>query len=647
MHREFKLLFSPIVVNHITFKNRIVMSPVGTNFASARGEVTQRLVDHYETRARGGAGMIIVEGTWVHPTGQAFIGQLGAYDDNLVQGLKTLAETIKAHGAACLLQLHHGGRHANPKITSSQPLAPSAIASPATRITPKEMSLDEIAMVIDAFVQAARRAKEAGFDGVEFHAAHDYLISEFLSPYTNKRQDAYGGSLKNRLRFLLEIVSASRDQLGPHFILSARMNGEDYVPEGLNIGETAQIAKILENEGLDLINVSGGVYVTPHMIISPLPMGPGVHLHLSAAVKQAVRIPVVGVGRITTPEFAEQALEDRKADLLALGRALLADPDWPQKAYEGRTADIRPCIGCNQGCIDHLLRQKPITCMVNAAVGRDRKYAVTKTDHPRTVVVIGGGPAGMEAARVAALRGHKVFLYEKAERLGGQIQLACVPPNKEAFKKIVDYLEGQLRKLKVTIYLGTEANRELVLKKHPDVVILATGAVPARPAISGLDGSRVLTAHDVLAGCAKTGQWIVVMGGGMTGCETAHYLAAQGKGVIIIEQLKWAGHDIGPARRLLLFKNLKEAGVNFITNAIVQCIDGDRLYYQKTTAESGEQNVLSGVDTLVNALGVRSFDPFSEELEQEVSRVEVIGDARSPGTCLNAIADGARVAHAL
>jgi 2,4-dienoyl-CoA reductase-like NADH-dependent reductase (Old Yellow Enzyme family) len=362
MHPTFTQLFSPLMVKHLTLKNRICMSPLGTNFATARGEVTQRLLDHYEARARGGAGLVIVEGTWVHPSGKTFVNQLGAYDDSLIPGLETLARTIKAHGAVSILQLHHGGRQADPKISGSQPLAPSALACPISRVVPKEMSLQEIAVIEEAFIEAARRARDAGFDGVEFHAAHEYLISEFLSPYTNKRTDDYGGSLENRLRLILEILHGARQRLGADFIVSVRMNGDDYIPDGLTLVDAVQIAKALETGGVDLLNVSGGVYVTPHLIISPLPLGPGVHLHLSAAIKRAVTIPVIGVGRITTPEFAEQALAEGKADLVALGRALLVDPDWPRKAYEDRVTDIRPCLGCNQGCIDRLLRQNDITC---------------------------------------------------------------------------------------------------------------------------------------------------------------------------------------------------------------------------------------------------------------------------------------------
>lgn len=624
------------------------MSPLSTNFASEQGEPTQRVLDHYDVRAAGGVGLVIVEGTCVHPTGRGFINQLGVFDDSFVPGLRTLAQTIKSHGPVCLLQLYHGGRQANPKITGTQPLAPSAVACPISRITPKEMSLEDIDEIQEAFAEAARRARDAGFDGVELHAAHEYLLSEFLSPYTNKRTDRYGGSLENRGRMLLETVRRIRERVGSEFILSVRINGDDYVEGGLNVTEAIQVGKALEKEGVDLLNVSGGVYITPHLIISPLPLGPGVHIHLSAALKSAVKIPVIGVGRITTPEFAEKVLAEEKADLVALGRALLVDPEWPKKARDGRSSEIRPCLGCNQGCVDRLLRQKDITCTVNAAVGQDRTYSITASKDPKTVVVVGGGPAGMETARVAALRGHRVILYEKSDRLGGQLNLACISPHKESFYGIVRYLENQMKSLNISIHLGCIPDVSTILKHHPDVVVLATGSVLARPPIPGLDGARVVGAHDVLAGRVKPGQKVVVLGGGMTGCETAHFLSVKhGRDVTIIEQLPKIGQDIGPARRSLLFQELKDRGVRIMTGCTIQSIDGDRVRFSRLVGELPTQDVLDGIDTFVNALGVRPCDPLSAELKGMVNRLEVIGDACSPKTCLDAIAHGARIGYSI
>ena len=644
MGNTFTRLFTPLTIKRLTLKNRICMSPVSTNFAGHSGEVTPRLLEHYEARARGGAGLIIIEGTSVHLNGKAFVNQLCAYDDRFIPGLESLAGAIRANGAASIIQLHHGGRQANPKVSGVQPLAPSALACPISRVVPREMSVEDIAEIKKAFIEAAVRGKKAGFDGVEFHAAHEYLISEFLSPYTNKRTDEYGGSLENRLRLLVDIIRGARLKLGPDFIISVRMNGEDYIPEGLTVADAAEIARVLEAEGVGILNVSGGVYVTPHLIIPPLPLGPGVHLHLSAAVKRAARIPVIGVGRITTPEFAERALAEGWADIVALGRALVADPEWPKKAFEGNTADIRPCLGCNQGCIDNLLRQKDVTCTLNPSVGLDRHFAGAAAGKPQTVVVVGGGPAGMEAARAAALRGHKVFLYEKSARLGGQMNLASVSPHKEAFQGVARYLEGQLRALGVAISLGVEADSRRILDHMPDAVILATGSVPAKPSIPGLDGPKVVRAHDVLAGIAKTGKRVVILGGGMTGCETAHFLSAQGKEVVILEQARRAGQDIGPARRSLLFQALKEGNVQILTNCAISFIEEDRVNYLKTSEEPPVPGALSGIDTFVNALGVRPFDPISEELKDYTGRLDVIGDARSPGTCLQAIAQGARAA---
>ncbi len=351
----FEHLFTPLDLGPFTIRNRIVMPALGTNFATRDGEVTPRLIDHYGARAQGGAGMIIVEGSAAHYSGRGFQFMLSIDRDDLVPGLTQLAEAIHLGGAHALIQLHHGGRNTNSRISGVQPIAPSAARSPVGGETPRAMTGAEIQDMVEHFADAAMRAKKAGFDGVEIHGAHEYLVSQFMSPYSNFRHDRYGGSAKKRIRFALEIVRRVREEVGPNFLISFRISGDEYVPKGMKVKDSIFAARELVNAGVDVIGVSGGVYETPHLIISPMPLGPGVHIPSAEVIKREVSVPVIGVGRINTPEFAEKVLAEGKADLVAMGRAFVADSEWPVKAREERSNEIRRCIGCNQGCIDYLM----------------------------------------------------------------------------------------------------------------------------------------------------------------------------------------------------------------------------------------------------------------------------------------------------
>ena len=643
----YKLLFSPLRINSLTLKNRLVMPAMGTNLPDRQGRVTPELIAHYAARGRGGAGLVVVEGTAVHSSGRGFAFQLSADRDELIPGLAELAGAVKEAGAAVLLQLHHGGRNTDPRVSGRPPLAPSALRSPVGRVTPEAMSLDQIELMVEAYGRAAERALEAGFDGVELHGAHEYLIHQFLSPYCNQRGDAYGGDEEGRLRFPLEVVARIRRRLGGG-LLSFRLNGSDHVPGGLTPGEAVRIAQALERAGVDLISVTAGLYETPHKLIPPLDTPLGTHLDLAAEIRSGVSVPVIGVGRIITPAQAELALKWGQADLIALGRALLADPDWPAKAREGDWRAIRPCVGCNQGCIDHMFGDKPVTCLYNPRTGHRLELPLKKAAKPKRVVVVGAGPAGLEAARVLDAMGHQVILLEKENRIGGQVNLAARPPGKEEFGRIIDYYAHCLEQSRIDLRLGTEARAETVLALRPGAVVVATGSVPLVPDLPGINEPGVVSAHQVLAGEAKVGPRVVVLGGGNVGLETAHLLLSRGHEVTIIEMDQQVGQDLGPARRYLLMRKLRELKARRLVSCKIRRVHSDRVSYVRHLNDGRRTHLeLTGLDNLIIALGVRPLDRLALDLEEVDQPVFLIGDVLSPGKILDATAEGARVAHVI
>ena len=633
-------LFEPIKIGTMKLKNRIVMPPMGTNFASEDGFVTKRLVNYHVERAKGGVGLIIVEGAYVEPRGKGSVRQLAVDHDDKISGLKELAAAIQANGAKAALQLFHGGRQSQSLIIGTQPVSASEVFCRLTRETPRALTVEEIQDVIEAFAEGARRTKAAGFDAVEIHGAHGYLINQFLSPLTNKRTDEYGGDVKGRTRFLLEILELTRDKVGSDYPILCRINGDDYIEGGLILEETKKIAQMLEAAGVDVLHVSGGIYDSPVPVTSgPMALPRGHMVHLAAGIKKVVNVPVIAVGRINDPELAEKILLEGKADLVSMGRALLADPDLPKKAAAGALDDIRSCTACDE-CMARLFFNKDIACSVNAALGREDEYRIRKAQVAKRVLIVGGGPAGMEAARVSALRGHEVVLYEKRDRLGGQLNLAVVPPHKEEMKSVAPYLESQIRKLGVKVVLGEEVTPLLVEKIKPDVVFIATGSVPAIPEILGVEGDHVVTAHDLLAGKASVKERVVVVGGGMVGAETAEFLAEKGKKMTILEMLGRIGIDMVPMAILMLYQRLKKLGVAMITNAKVQRITEDGVVYEK----DGEKQTVEA-DSVVLAAGSKPNISLMKALKGKVAEIYAIGNAKETGNVLEAIHEASQMAH--
>jgi len=636
-------LYEPFAIGTMSLKNRLVMPPMVTSFGTRDGYVTDRGKDYYEARAEGGVGLVIVEATCIEtPIGKLLPRQLAIDDDKYIPGLRELAQVIQKHGARAAIQIHHAGRNTTSAVTGRQMVAPSPVPSPGGEV-PRELTVAEIKELVRRFAEAAARAQRAGFDAVEIHGAHGYLICQFLSAATNKRQDEYGGDLRNRARMLLETITATKGMVGDSYPVWCRLNGQEYgVEGGITIEETQEVARMCQAAGAVAIHVTSTGYGTgsPHLPVSALPQG--YMLRLAEAVKQAVSIPVMAVGRIT-PSLGEKVVEEGRADLIAIGRGLIADPQLAEKAAEGRLEEITPCILCGT-CQSNLLTDEGnLHCRVNPAVGKERECAIAEAEQPKKVVVIGGGPAGMEAATIAARRGHQVTLFEKGQRLGGQLLLASVPPYKGELVELTNCLSTQLEKAGVSVRLGREATMADIESVAPDVVVLASGGVSFVPEIPGIDRDNVVIAEEVLAGRTQVGERVIVIGGELVGCETAEFLADAGKKVTITRR--------GPVMAAALAPNVRGPLVGRLVDKSVTMLTGVR--YEEITAEGlvitskeGQKYTIPA-DTIVLAAGSRPNTELLRLLESRVPEVHQIGDCLEPRSLLEALADGFHTARNL
>ncbi len=640
------MLFTPIKIGKLEVKNRIVFPPMVTGKAGPDGKITEGHIAWYETRAKGGAGLVIVEFTSVMQGGAAAV-TLGMWDDSFIAGYKELTERVHAHGARVFIQLSHAGRQTQSAFTGGRPpVAPSAISCPMmgqiSKEIPKELCIEEIEEIVENFAQAVGRAKAAGFDGVELHGGHGYLISEFMSAYSNKRHDAYGGDLEGRMQFPLQIIKRIRVKVGKDFPISFRYSGNEYVPDGRTIDESVRIAPMLENSGVDCLHITAGVYESFWTQIPPHGTREGINSDASCAVKKAVNIPVIAAGRIKSPLVAEHILAQGKADMVAIGRQLICDPEWPIKVAAGAMEEIRPCIGCTQSCINRgIVQGQPVSCIYNTSAGMEHQNEMRPALKQKNVLIVGGGPGGLEAARIAALRGHKVTLIEKSKKLGGRFSLACIPPFKQEFAEAIKWLVYQVEKLGVTVELNKEVSADIVDQLKPDVVILATGAVTTRPSIPGIDREKVVLGEDVLAGRAAMGNRVVIIGGGGVGTEVADFMAQRRKCVTIIEMLPEIGVPTGIPLIVaqLLIPRLHSYGVRMMTGSTVEEITDDAVVVRN----NGRQERIHGVEQVIVATGAKSVNELAAGLKDKVAEIFVIGDARKPRTVFEATQEAAEV----
>lgn len=627
-------LLEPIQIGPMRVKNRIVMPPMGMGYAHEDGSVSERLLGYYDKRAASGVGMVVVENCIVDPDVLGVGPELKLHDDSFVPGLSRLAKTIQKHGAVAGIQLNHMGR----QTTLGTPVAPSPIPISTRGPLPKMLTIPEVEYVVEEFVQAARRARDAGFDFVEIHGAHGYLICEFMSPLANKREDKYGGSTDGRCLFPVQIVEGTR-KLVPGFPIQFRISGCEYVEGGLTIEENSKIVQRLVASGVGSISVSAGNWQTLHYIMGPMFMTPGYLADDAAGIKKATHVPVIAVGRIHSVKLAESVLQENKADLVALGRALIADPEWASKLQEGRPDDIRPCISCNT-CVDFVSRALEARCTVNAELGREYDFHVVPAAHKLKVLVVGAGPAGLEAARVARQRKYEVTLVEKSSRLGGKLYVSAAAPSKGEINNFINYLSQQVCKTGVNVETGRTLSQDDVLAMRPDIILLATGSSPVVPPISGVNGPNVVVAEDLLMQRVKVGERVAIVGGGGTGCETAEYLAARGHRIAILEMMAHIGLNIEAITRRWMFYELRKAGVALMTRSKVVRIEPDRVIY---TDHNGEEKTFE-CDNVVIALGYRPNDDLdfcNDDFEIPSYR---IGDCAKPGTILDAITAGANIA---
>ncbi len=628
-----KHLFSPFSIRNLKLSNRIVMPSMGV-FLSDQGQATEQTLAYYCRRARGGAGLIMVEASGVAPEGVVSSQQMRLYDDTHITGLQRVARVIQEEGPPAGIQIHHAGRQVSSKVIGRPPYAPSDLRCTAIKGEVEPLDLKGIERIVALFGDAAERAVAAGFDLIEVHGAHGYLVNQFLSEYSNNREDEYGGSVANRTRFAVEIIEEIRKRVGPDLPLSFKISAQEFVENGLTVEQSIEIVQILEKAGIDVVQVSAGCDATPEWISQPMLMERGCLVDSAWSIRKAVDIPVMCVGRINGPFLAEEILSDGKADLVCMGRALLADPDMPIKARQERFDDIRRCVACNT-CINSIFKKGRVECLINPELTREQELDIVPARGRKRVVVVGGGPGGAEAAWTAAFRGHDTVLLESGPELGGQIRLGSLPDYKKELLNIIRFHKHQLETHGVDCRFNFQATPEAILDLNPDAVILATGGRPIRPDF--LDGQEnVFEYQQVLEGKVPLKHDLAVIGGGPTGCEVALELAEKGYKVSILEMLERIGKQYEAMTRKLILNKIKALGVQVFTGCCITSYDGQRLIFNN----ENHQDSLD-VPMVILALGAKPVDNLENPLRESGIEVFNVGDCKQPRSIKEAIYEGA------
>jgi len=632
--KRLDILFEPLAMTNLTLKNRFFMAPIGTTFNMSQ------LRDMWVARAKGEVGLVTTGLVSVHPSGHAIASsELSLETDDDILVFSPVVKAVQNAGAKIIAQLSHAGRYTSGKLTGEQSLAPSPIASRYTGETPRELSTREVDDLVVAFAEAALRARKAGFDGIELAGGSGYLISQFLSPVTNERVDKYGGDALKRTTFLTSILQETRSRVGEDFNVCVKFDAEDGMKGGKTLEDSLMIAPIIVDAGADRLHVWAGWHeATRPMLPSWVP--PGAFSYLAAAIKKVVDVPVSTVGRINDPYVAADILAKGEADLIGLGRTLLCDPDFVKKTMEGRLSDIRRCIACCI-CFDQVsmaVRGKEnaeVKCALNPEMGHEGEALIQPAKQKKHVVVVGAGPAGLEASRVAAVRGHDVTLFEEDDKVGGMVNLASIPPHKEELKNIANYYTSQMEGLQVKLRLNETFTKEKLDEIKPDVVVLSTGAKEFVPAIPGIKDEKVVSALEVLNGLADVGNEAVVIGGGLIGLETAEFLAEQGTKVTVVEMLKHLASDVGPTTRWGMLQRIKEKMEILAATKVLSIEDG------RVVVED-QENIRTDIpaDTIVVATGLSSRADLVPVLEESNVEFYIIGSCHQPGQIEAAVADG-------
>jgi 2,4-dienoyl-CoA reductase-like NADH-dependent reductase (Old Yellow Enzyme family)/thioredoxin reductase len=635
-------LFSPFSIKDIQLNNRIVMPGLASFLIGDDGTISEATVEHYRRQAAGGPAMIIMEACSVSPEGVVSAHQARIYDDRFIEGLSKIAAVVKSEGSVPAVQIHHGGRQTSIKVIKRKPLAPSPIPCPTIRGDVEPLTIDGIHEIVQKFGDAAERAKKAGFALIEIHGAHGYLINQFLSKVSNIREDEYGGDTVGRSRFAIEIVEEVRRRTGTKFPLSFKISAQEFVPNGLNVKESIGILKHLVKAGIDIVQVSAGNDITPEWICQPMFMKKACLAESAARVKKALNIPVMAVGRINDPMVANAVLSKDQADLVCIGRGLLADPEMPNKAREGRLDEIRTCIACNT-CMESIFRKGRIECLVNPMLGREKEMAFVPTQKPRKIMVVGGGPGGLNLAWVAAKRGHEVHVFEKRSSLGGQLLPGSIPGHKKELFSLIKFQKKQIEKFGVQCHLNHEVKTKDILAFNPDVVVLATGSLPAIPPVDGIDRPIALTYEDVLNETPPHFKKAVVIGGGATGLEMALHLADYGCRVSVVEMLAEIGSGLESMTKKILLGKLKENNVKIMTETELIRVESAGA----VVARSDGTELLVEAERVIFATGTRPCNRLYKKVKSLGYETHQIGDCLETRSAKAAIFESAVLGRSL